>query len=52
MPTGKRLDAVTDVSGTADATYSANEQTLITDLVTALNALLAELRDAGWMDRS
>lgn len=51
MATGKALSSVTDVSGTADATYSTNEQDLINDLVTAVNALLAELRERGWMDR-
>lgn len=39
--------AVADVSGTAGGTYTATEQGVINDTVTALNALLAELRTAG-----
>lgn len=51
MPTGKHLSAVADVVGTADLTYSQNEVDLINDLVSQLNALLAELRERGLMDR-
>jgi hypothetical protein len=39
--------AIADVTGTPDATYSANEQTLLTDLKTALNSVLAVLRSAN-----
>jgi hypothetical protein len=38
---------IADVTGTADATYSANEVTLVNDLKAALNAALAALRAAG-----
>lgn len=31
---------ISEVTGTADATYSANEQNLINDLKTAVNALI------------
>lgn len=43
----KKASAVTDVTGTAGATYTAAEQTLINSLKTQLNALLAALRTAG-----
>lgn len=36
--------AITAVTGTADGTYSANEQTLINDLKTAVNALITTLQ--------
>lgn len=36
-----------NVPGTSDGTYSANEQTEINDLVTAVNAILAALRANG-----
>lgn len=39
--------AVTDVAGTAGGTYTATEQGIINDTVTAVNALLAELRTLG-----
>jgi hypothetical protein len=39
--------AVVDVTGTADGTYSANEQTLINDLKAAVNLILAALRSNG-----
>lgn len=63
MATGKALSSVADVAaadGTAnaDTTYSANEQTAINAAVTLanetkaqFNALLAEMRDRGWLDR-
>lgn len=35
------------IAGTADGTYSANEQTALNDLVTAVNAILAALRTEG-----
>jgi hypothetical protein len=38
---------IADVTGTADGTYTANEQTLINDLKAALNSALAALRSAG-----
>lgn len=39
--------AVTDVTGTAGATYTATEQALVNSTKTQLNALLASLRAAG-----
>lgn len=52
MGTGKRLDAVDDVAtADADATFGTAERDLINELKAQLNALLQELRDAGWMDR-
>ncbi len=39
--------AVTAVSGTADSTYSGNEQTLINDLKTAVNDLILKLQNVG-----
>lgn len=36
---------ISEVSGTADATYSSNEQTLINDLKAQLNAVIAALQD-------
>lgn len=36
-----------NVAGTSDGTYSANEQTELNDLVTAVNAILAALRANG-----
>jgi hypothetical protein len=39
--------AVADVSGTADATYSGNEVTMINSLRDQLNALLARVRAHG-----
>lgn len=35
------------VAGTSDGTFSANEQTELNDLVTAVNAILAALRANG-----
>lgn len=43
----RRSDSIADVTGTADGTYSANEQTLINDLKTALNSALEAMRKAG-----
>jgi hypothetical protein len=40
---------IATVTGTADATYSANEVTLINDLATAVNAILVVLRSAGML---
>lgn len=37
--------AIANVSGTADATYSSNEQTLINDQTAAINFILAALRN-------
>lgn len=43
-----RQDAVASVAtANAGATYTATEQALINELKTQVNALLAELRDAG-----
>jgi hypothetical protein len=39
--------AIAPVSGTADGTYSANEQQMLTDLQTAVNAIVAVLKQAG-----
>lgn len=36
-----------NIAGAADGTYSANEQTALNDLVTAVNAILAALRTNG-----
>lgn len=54
---GKRLNpknlqgspqaAIADVSGTADGTYSGNEQSLINDLKTSNNDILEALRNLG-----
>lgn len=38
---------IASVTGTADASYGANEVTLINDLTTAVNAILARLRAHG-----
>lgn len=40
---------IANVAGTADATYSANETTMINDLQTAVNAILVVLRSAGML---
>lgn len=40
-------EAVTTVSGTADATYSSNEQTMLNDLTTAVNDLITKLQTIG-----
>ncbi len=39
--------AITVVSGTPDATYSANEQQMLTDLQAAVNAIIGVLKQAG-----
>ena len=39
--------AVANVTGTAGATYTAAEQTIVNSLVAQLNAALAALREAG-----
>jgi hypothetical protein len=39
--------AIPDITDTADGTYSANEQTMLGNLKTALNSALAALRAAG-----
>lgn len=50
---GKILDdevqasAITDEAGTADGTYSANEQTMINNYKAKMNSVLAALRGAG-----
>lgn len=46
-PPGSQPAAIADVAGAADATYSANEVTLINDLRDQLNSALAALRGAG-----
>jgi hypothetical protein len=38
---------ITNATGTADTTWSANEVTLVNDLLTKFNAVLAALRAAG-----
>lgn len=51
MPTGKALEAVADVAtANAGGTYTATEQSLINELKAQVNALLAELRQRGWME--
>lgn len=53
MPTGKRLKAVDDVAtADADATFGQPEADLVNEIKDQLNALLEQLRNAGWMDRS
>ena len=47
---GQQESAITTVSGTADATYSANEVTLINAQTTAINAILTALRNHGLID--
>ncbi len=39
--------AVSTVAGTADGTYSGNEQTMINDLKTAVNDLILKLQNVG-----
>lgn len=39
--------AQASIAGTSDAAYSVNEQTELNDLVTAVNAILAALRNEG-----
>lgn len=40
-------DAITNVTGSAAATYGANEQAIVNNLVTKLNSALAALRAAN-----
>jgi len=40
-------EAIEQITGTADATYSANEQTLINDLKDTVNDLLTKLANVG-----
>lgn len=40
-------EAIAQVSGTADSTYSSNEQTMINDLKTAVNDLIDKLQNVG-----
>lgn len=40
-------DAIAQITGTADATYSVNEQTLINDLKSTVNELLTKLQNIG-----
>lgn len=40
-------EAVTAVSGTADATYSSNEQTMLNDIKASLNDLIVKLQNIG-----
>ena len=39
--------ALTTVAGTADVTYSANEQTMLDDLQTQTNLIIQMLKDQG-----
>lgn len=39
--------AQANIAGTSDGAYSANEQTALNDLVTAVNVILAALRSEG-----
>jgi hypothetical protein len=39
--------AIPDITDTADGTYSGNEQTMLGNLKTSLNSVLAALRSAG-----
>lgn len=44
-------EAIDDVSGTADGTYSANEQTLINAQTVAINEILTALRNKKIIDQ-
>jgi hypothetical protein len=44
---GAQAAAEADVTGTADAVYSANEQTMLNDIKATINSLLAKLRTHG-----
>lgn len=44
---GLPLAQVTEVTGTADATYSSNEQTMINDLKDTVNDLIDKLQSVG-----
>lgn len=44
-------DAIADVSGSADGTYSANEQTLINAQTVAINAILEALRNKNILNQ-
>lgn len=39
--------SVSQVTGTADGTYSANEQTMINDLKASVNDLITKLQNIG-----
>lgn len=41
------LAAVTEITDTADGTYSANEQTMLNNLKASLNDLIDKLQSAG-----
>lgn len=47
---GAPQDAITSITGTADGTYSVNEQTLINDHTTAINAIITALRNLKLID--
>lgn len=40
-------EAITVISGTADGTYSANEQTMLNDIKSTVNDLLTKLQNIG-----
>lgn len=40
-------EAVTVISGTADSTYSSNEQTMLNDIKASLNDLIDKLQNVG-----
>jgi hypothetical protein len=40
-------EEVTAITGTADSTYSSNEQTMLNDLKTTINDLLTKLQNVG-----
>lgn len=40
-------ETITAITGTADGTYSSNEQNMINDLKTAVNDLLQKLQNIG-----
>jgi hypothetical protein len=42
--------AIAPVLGTPDGTYSANEQTLITDQTTAINSIIVALQNLGLLE--
>jgi hypothetical protein len=40
-------ESVSEITGTADATYSANEQTMLNDIKASLNDLIDKLQTLG-----
>lgn len=42
-------EAIADITGTADGTYSGTEQNLINDHTDAINAIITTLRNLGFI---